>query len=183
MRVTSAAVCSIIVFGAILHAENDLSLPPSFDLIFRANQVNHMALSPDGQKVAYDYRKEGVLLIGIYNFMSDENRFLKLWEDDNKNSKNKKAKDSKIVTDLNWLSSERLMVSVDQTVILAVNSDGGKFTTLMKMRTFREKLSEQELRKAFIEDLIDENDTYFDDEDTDERILERVRKRANVNAN
>lgn len=127
-----------------------------------------MALSPDGQKVAYDYRKEGVLLIGIYNFMSDENRFLKLWEDDNKNSKNKKAKDSKIVTDLNWLSSERLMVSVDQTVILAVNSDGGKFTTLMKMRTFREKLSEQELRKAFIEDLIDENDTYFDDEDTDE---------------
>ena len=127
-----------------------------------------MALSPDGNKVAYDYREEGVLLVGIYDIVSGENKLLKLWEDEKKNSKNKKAKESKTITGLSWLTSERLLVSVDQSVIMAIDSDGGKFKTLMKRRTFREELSEQDLREAFIEAMIEENDVYNDDEDIGE---------------
>ena len=108
-------VQAIVVWFACLGAlfgEENIQEHLSFDLLFRANQVNQMALSPDGNKVAYDYREEGVLLVGIYDIVSGENKLLKLWEDEKKNSKNKKAKESKTITGLSWLTSERLLVSV-----------------------------------------------------------------------
>ena len=162
------AIVVLFTCWGTLFGEENTQEHLSFDLLFRANQVNQIALSPDGLKIVYDYRKEGVLLIGIYDIVSGENKLLQLWEDEKKNSKNKKAKESKTITGLKWLSSERLLVSVDHSVIMAVNSDGSNFKALMKRRTFREELSEHDLREALIEAMIEENDAYYDDDDTDE---------------
>ena len=100
--------------------------------IFRPFQTDRAALAPDGRHLAYELRRDERLFLVIVNLDAKTAVELPLLEDEAVPLSGVSEKVPARITHLSWATATRLIVTVQDEALFAVDADGRNFRSLIE---------------------------------------------------
>src|SRR2546421_349778 len=102
--------------------------------IFKPFDTDQASLSPDGKHLAYSLRSQNIVYVMIRDLETGAVMRCAMVEDDVDAFAEKKEKIPSRITFLRWATADRLIISVDDSVIWGVDPDGKNAKELVLSR-------------------------------------------------
>jgi pimeloyl-ACP methyl ester carboxylesterase len=135
MKKYVAGSFALIAAAVTLFAETSPAVAPG--LFFKPFQTDRAALAPDGKHLAYSERRGEKICLVIVDIEAKSSKIYPIADDEVEMLSGRKEKTPSRLTYLGWATDRRLVASLQDEVVFAIDADGSHFKELVQSQDLR----------------------------------------------
>lgn len=126
-----------LLFAAILGSTCHAASDDPIKAIFRPFETENASISPDGRYLAYSFRSKHLVHLAIRALDTNETKLIPAAKDYVPTMSGLKEAAPARITFLRWATPKRLVLSVDDVTIWAIDADGSNALAIVKSRDLK----------------------------------------------